>query len=142
MSRGDRCAPPARSSTSANASAAKKSAPCCSRWRRSCPARSVAKRLSGTINPEELVTSVERRTAAALPAEAVATIYWDTDREAYRLISQHGFAPAVAGAAHGMPFPLGARFGGRLAAGETLAVNQPDAWGGRERALLARFRIG
>src|SRR5262245_21718146 len=102
----------------------------------------MAKELSGTIDLEELVTSVERRTAAALPAEAVATLYWDTDREAYRLISQHGFAADVAGAAHGMTFPLGAMFGGRLAAGETLAVNQPDAWGARERALLARFGIG
>jgi PAS domain S-box-containing protein len=101
----------------------------------------MAKNLSGTLDLEELVASVERRTAEVLPAEAVATIYWDTDREAYRLISQHGFAADLAGTARGLTFRLGAVFDGRLAAGETLVVDRPDQWGARERSLLARFRI-
>ena len=102
----------------------------------------MAKDLSGTLDLEQLVGSVERRTTAVLPAEAAATIYWDTDREAYRLISQHGFAADLAGAARGITFRLGAVFGGRLAAGETLVVDRPDEWGARERTLLARLRIG
>jgi PAS domain S-box-containing protein len=102
----------------------------------------MAKELSGTIDLEELVASVEQRTAEVLPAEAVATIYWDTDREAYRLISQHGFAVDLADAARAMTFRLGAVFEGRLAARETLVVERAEDWGARERALLARFRIG
>ena len=56
----------------------------------------MAKELSGTLDLEELVAAVERRTAQVLPADMVATIYWDTDREAYRLISQHGLTADLA----------------------------------------------
>ncbi len=102
----------------------------------------MAKELSGTLDLEELVASVERRTAQVLPADTVATIYWDTDTEAYRLISQHGLAADLAAEAPRLTFPLGAVFGGRLAAGETLVVERPDDWGAREQAVMARFRIG
>jgi len=102
----------------------------------------MAKAIAGTFDLAELVASVERRTAQALPAAMVATFYWDSDSEAYTMLSQHGLSGPLADAAAGVTFPLGAVFGGCLAAGETLVVERPEEWGERERAALARFRVG
>ena len=101
----------------------------------------LARDLSGTLELDELVASVERRTAAVLPAESVATIYWDTDAEAYRLLSQYGFTPAVERAARRMRFPLGNVFDGRLGAGEMLVVDEPDGCGPPEREAMQHFGL-
>jgi PAS domain S-box-containing protein len=101
----------------------------------------MAKELSGTLDFEELVASVERRTAQVLPAETVGTFYWDTECEGYRLISQYGLPDATVAAMQPVLFPLGAVFGGRLAAGETLVVDRMEDWGPRERAALGRFGL-
>jgi signal transduction histidine kinase len=102
----------------------------------------MAKELSGTVELETLVTAVERRTADVLPARTVATFYWNTDSEAYEVLSQHGLGEELAAAAEQLTFPLGAVFDGRLAAGETLVVERPQDWGAREQAAMARFNIG
>ncbi len=101
----------------------------------------LARELSGTLGLEELVASVERRTAAALPAKAVATIYWDTDAEAYRLLSQYGMPPALERMARRMRFPLGNVFEGRLAGGEMLVVDEPSGCGPRERDAMQHFGL-
>jgi PAS domain S-box-containing protein len=101
----------------------------------------MAKELSGTLDLEALMASVERRTAQLLPAAVVATIYWDTDGEAYRLISQYGLSTELADAARRMTFSLGVVFDGHLAAGETLVVDRPADWGVREQAVMARFGL-
>jgi PAS domain S-box-containing protein len=101
----------------------------------------MAKEISGTLDFDELLASVERRTAAVLPAETVGTFYWDTECEAYRLISQYGVPDATVSAIEPVTFPLGAVFGGRLAAGETLVVDRLEDWGAREQASMARFGL-
>jgi len=101
----------------------------------------MAREISGTLDLDGLVELVQRRTAAVLPAQAVATFYWDTDSEAYQLLSHHGMSGGL-GPAERVSFPLGAVFGGRLAAGETLVVERPEDWGAREQAALTRFGIG
>jgi PAS domain S-box-containing protein len=101
----------------------------------------MAKELAGTLDLEGLVASVERRTAEALPADVVATLYWDTDSEAYRLISQYGLPAELDGAARRTTFALAAVFGGRLAAGETVVVERPQDCGPAEQRTMARFGL-
>jgi PAS domain S-box-containing protein len=99
----------------------------------------MAKELAGTIDLQALVQSAERRAAALLPADAVMTIYWDAEGEAYRMISQLGLSEAAEATGRQRRFALGEMFGGRVAAGETLVVDGPDSWGAAEQAVLGRF---
>jgi PAS domain S-box-containing protein len=101
----------------------------------------LARELSATLDLGALVAAVERRTAGALPADAVATIYWDVDAEAYRLLSQYGFPAADERLARRMRFALGSAFGGALGRGETLIVEDADGWPERERRLMRRFDL-
>lgn len=101
----------------------------------------LARELAGTLGLEELVTSVARRTTAALPADAVATIYWDPDAEAYCLLSQHGLGSDAERAAQRIRFPLGEMFGGGLARGETILVEDVGRCTAREQRVLERFGL-
>ncbi|MGH7789551.1 MAG: PAS domain S-box protein [Candidatus Binatia bacterium] len=101
----------------------------------------LAKDLSGTLDLRTLVASVEARTAQVLPADAVATIYWDSAREGYHLISQHGVPDDLAASLRRMSFPIGSVFGGVVGAGETLVVDDPRAWGADEGRFMQRFTV-
>lgn len=50
----------------------------------------ITKDVSGTLDLAELLEKVQRRTAAVLPCDMVATFYWDPEKGAFRLIAQHG----------------------------------------------------
>jgi PAS domain S-box-containing protein len=102
----------------------------------------MAKEIAGTHELEALVASVERRTAQALPADVVGTVYWDTESEAYRLLSQHGLPADLGTAARRMTFPLGAVFGGRLAAGDTSAISGDGGGGQGEKVGVGAWGEG
>jgi signal transduction histidine kinase len=101
----------------------------------------IAKELSGTLDLVEMVAAVERRTAEVLPADAAATIYWDTDFESYRMISVLGLPPEVATAAQQASYTFGENFGGALARGETVVVYGAEDWEAHDAELLSRFDV-
>jgi PAS domain S-box-containing protein len=83
----------------------------------------VARDISGTLEFSAVLERVQLRTAALLPCEMVATFCWDEQRGGLCMASQHGFPAPLAEALARLSFPMGVPFGGRLAAGETIVMD-------------------
>lgn len=83
----------------------------------------IARDVSGTLDLHELLNKVQRRTAAVLPCDIVATFYWDADKQAFCLVSQHGVPDSLLPDAVALVFPPYQPFGGRLMRGESVVIN-------------------
>lgn len=101
----------------------------------------VAKDISGTLELGELLDRVQRRTAAALPCDYVATFYLDPVREIFRMVSQHGLPAALLPDAEALAFPPEQPFGGQLTRGQTVVINDPSAQPWLPAELYAHFHI-
>ncbi len=101
----------------------------------------VAEDISGTFDLQQLLERVQRRTAEVLPCEIVATFYWDPQRSTFRLISQHGLPASLLPDAEALAFPPNEPFGGRVASGQTVVMNEIPAQSGVLMDVLSHFRI-
>lgn len=66
----------------------------------------IARDVSGTLDLKELLYCVEKRTAEALPCDAVATFFWDPQSSVFRLMSQYGFSETLSLHADMASFPM------------------------------------
>ncbi len=83
----------------------------------------VARDITGTLDLDELLDRVQRRTAEVLPCETVATFYFHPTEQAFRIVSHHGVPPDLIAAATALKFSYGELFGGRLTGGQTIVIN-------------------
>jgi PAS domain S-box-containing protein len=83
----------------------------------------VAEDISGMFDLQELLQRVQQRAAEILPCEVVGTFYWDANNEVFRLISQYGLPDALLLNATNLAFPIGEPFGGQVANGNTVVIN-------------------
>ena len=86
----------------------------------------IANDTSGTLNLNEILERVQRRTAALLPCERVITYYWDSQRDVFRQISQFGIPPELQEAAGTLEFPPGLPIVDVITGGETVVLDADD----------------
>jgi PAS domain S-box-containing protein len=101
----------------------------------------VAEDISGTFDFQELLQRVQRRAAEILPCEMVGTFYWDAEREVFRLISQYGLPDTLVSNATTLAFPVGEPFGGQVASGNTVVVNDVEGQSQLLRNLFQLFHL-
>jgi PAS domain S-box-containing protein len=101
----------------------------------------IAKEVSGTLNPDELIKGVQLRTAALLPCDRVVTYYWDAAQSVYRTIAWHGVPPDLVPDALALEFHAGQGVVDHLLAGETVLVNDPSAQTLVPAEVFAHFRL-
>jgi GAF domain-containing protein len=98
----------------------------------------IARDISGRFDARALVDRVQRRVMEILPCDLVMTVVLNREQSAYRLLSHQGLAEDIVEAAMSLEFPRRA-FGGRLAGGETIVVDDPGAWPALPGHLLEFF---
>jgi len=64
----------------------------------------IAKEASGTLDVQELLARVQRRTAALLSCERVGTYHWDAQSDVFRLIAHYGIPAELQDAAEALAF--------------------------------------
>ena len=101
----------------------------------------LARDISGTLDRNELLARVQRRTAEALPCEIVATFYWDSKREVFHLVSQYGIPHPFLSAAEALAFSSNEPFGGRIAGGQPVVINDVSEQSVLVRTLFAQFNL-
>jgi signal transduction histidine kinase len=83
----------------------------------------IVKDITGSLWIEPILESVQRRTAAILPCDRVATYYWDASANRFRDISRVGLPANLVPAAIALTFQPGEPIVDRLASGETVVLN-------------------
>ncbi|MBI4515716.1 MAG: GAF domain-containing protein [Deltaproteobacteria bacterium] len=101
----------------------------------------IARDISGTLDLAELLERVERRVAAVLPCERVATFHWDEAREAFRILSHYGVPADLLGEAAALEFVPTGLFGGRITNGQSVVVNDTCHFAPVVGELFRSFRI-
>jgi len=101
----------------------------------------IAKEMSGTLDLDEILARVQRRTAALLPCDRVITYYWDPQREVFRDVAHYGLPPELEAAAAAVEFAPGIPIVEWLTGGQTVVVNDPEAQAPVPLELLAQFGI-
>lgn len=101
----------------------------------------VAEDISGTFDFQELLQRVQRRAAEILPCEVVGTFYWDANQEVFRLISQYGLPDMLLPNASNLAFPIGEPFGGQVANGNTVVINDLAGQSQLLSSLFQAFRL-
>jgi PAS domain S-box-containing protein len=101
----------------------------------------IADDISGTLDLHELLERVQRRTAEVLPCEIVATFYWQPQSKTFRLISQYGLPVILLPHAEVLAFPPDEPFGGRVASGHTVVMNEITAQSPFLADVLSHFGI-
>jgi signal transduction histidine kinase len=101
----------------------------------------VANDISGTLDLDDLLSRVQRRTAQLLPCDTVVTFNWDETQAVFRMISQYGVEADLLAEVEALEFPAGAFFGGRLTKGETVVINDASQPQAALADLFGRFGI-
>lgn len=101
----------------------------------------VAEDISGTFDFQELLQRVQRRAAEILPCEVVGTFYWDANQEVFRLISQYGLPDMLLPNASNLAFPIGEPFGGQVASGNTVVINDLTGQSQLLSGLFSAFHL-
>jgi PAS domain S-box-containing protein len=83
----------------------------------------VARDIGGTLDLEELLDRVQRRTAGVLPCDTVAIFCRDPTRDVFRCVCHLGIPPEQTALVNALEFPPGEPFGGRALRGETVVIN-------------------
>jgi len=83
----------------------------------------LAKDISGSLDLGDLLQCVVRRTLEMLSCDGVAIFYWDGQRQVFRLAAHQGILPERVAAAEALAFSPGMPFGGRIANGEMVVIN-------------------
>lgn len=89
-----------------------------------------AKDIAGTLDVDQLIECVQRRTAELLPCDAVLTFVVEPQTDRVRLRSAHGLPPEIIAEVGALRFPGDQPFAGRVRHGETVVVNdmQTQSW--------------
>jgi signal transduction histidine kinase len=87
----------------------------------------VVKDLGGTLDLTEVLQRAGRRITTVVPCDAVATFYWDPDRQVTRMIAQYGIPSDLLPAAQQLVFKRGEPFDGRVNSGQTVVTDDPLA---------------
>jgi PAS domain S-box-containing protein len=101
----------------------------------------VAEDISGTLELQQLLERVQRRAAEVLPCDIVSTFYWDPQRATFRLLSQHGLPAALLSDAEALAFAPNEPFGGRVANGQTVVLNEMPAPSNALTKVLSYFHV-
>lgn len=101
----------------------------------------VARDISGTLDRATLLDRVQRRTAAVLPCDGVATFFRDERRPVFRLIAHHGVPADVVFDPRLFQFPPGTQLSDRLTEGEAIAIDEVANQDLIPRSLLDHFGI-
>ena len=83
----------------------------------------IAMDISTTTDIGEIFSRVLRRTAEAIPCDGVVVFHVDPTDGFTRMIAEHGVPAELRPTAEALAFPPDQPFGGRLARGETLVIN-------------------
>jgi PAS domain S-box-containing protein len=73
----------------------------------------VARDVSGTLDVNEILTRIQRRTAELLPCDMVVTLCWDREVSAFTARAHHGVPPDLVEQVERLVLPLGASFASR-----------------------------
>ena len=95
----------------------------------------IAKDVTGTLDLNEVLDRVQRRTVQVLRCDVVMTFSWDKAQGVSRMLSHYGIPANLLPAVEALRFPAGRLFGGRLTNGETVVVNDLH----RATGTLAEF---
>ncbi len=87
----------------------------------------VAREISGTLDLSAVLERVQRLAAEVLPCDAVATFYWDPERQAFRMIAHHGIPPELLPHAQRLALPRDLQIAGQPVGGRTVVVNNISA---------------
>lgn len=101
----------------------------------------VARAVAGTLDLDEILDRVQRRTAQAFSCDTVATFRLDSARKVIRLISHYGLPPELEPAASSLEYPIDTVFDQRSVQSEPVVFNdfiQADSW---LAGLAARFGV-
>jgi len=101
----------------------------------------VARDIAGTLDFDELLKRVQRRTGEALRCDGVATLYWDSAREVFRVISHHGIPPDLAEEIEQLTFPRGVAFESELRDGGSLILNDVSERLGGNSAWFSQLKL-
>jgi len=101
----------------------------------------IAKETSGTLDLDELLARVQRRTAALVPCERVITYYWDPQRDVFRQIAQFGIPLELQEAAQSIEFTPGMPIVNEISQGQTVVVASAHNPYLLPPGLLAQFGI-
>jgi signal transduction histidine kinase len=101
----------------------------------------IANETSGTLDLDEILTRVQRHTAALLHCERVITYYWDAQRNVFRQISQFGMPPELNEAAQAVEFPPGVPVVNLITQGRTTVVDGTHNWDTVPSGLLEQFGV-
>jgi signal transduction histidine kinase len=78
--------------------------------------------IAGTLELDDLLARVQKRTTEVLPCDGVATVQYDTPTDSFRMLSQVGMPAALIAATADLPLPRSARSGVGVRA-ETVVIN-------------------
>jgi signal transduction histidine kinase/putative methionine-R-sulfoxide reductase with GAF domain len=101
----------------------------------------VAMALSSSYDIGETLRRVQQRAATVLGCDAVATFGLDTSQAGFRMIAHYGVQPQQLPEIEQLAFSPVEPFGGRLAAGETIVINDMSRQQSLSTELCARLRI-
>ncbi len=102
----------------------------------------IASAISGTLDLAALLERVQRLAAEALPCDAVATFYWDPERQAFRMIAHHGIPPELQPYAQRLEVPRNLHIAGQPIGGRTVVVNDVSAEPWWPVQLHSHFPVG
>ena len=109
--------------------------------RRTAELLAIAKDIGGAYERDVLLNRVQRRAAAALPCDCVATFYLDPVANVVRMVSQYGGPPELLEEAGALTFGPGELSNGILESGRTVVINDIAAQSWLPAELLASFGI-
>jgi signal transduction histidine kinase/CheY-like chemotaxis protein len=101
----------------------------------------VARDVAGTLDLEEILDRVHRRTAGVLPCDGIATFYWDPVRGVYRGMRSLGIPERFRIALEGLAFAPEQRVVAWLRQGNVLVLNDIEAQDWLPREWGTRFEF-
>jgi PAS domain S-box-containing protein len=101
----------------------------------------IVKDVSGSLEIGPILERVQRRTAALLPSDRVATYYWDPLTNRYKDVARYSLPAHLQAEAEGLTFAIGEPIIQRIAAGEAVVINDVHHQHLLPEPLLERFGI-
>lgn len=101
----------------------------------------IVKETSGTLDLDQLLQKVLRRTAALLPCDRVITYYWNSERQIFHDVARYGLPDELVADAVAMEFRPGTPLVDRLAQGQTVVINDTAEQQLIPRQVLDHFGI-
>src|SRR6185369_16897185 len=97
--------------------------------------------LTGSVDRSEILDRVQRRVAALLPCERVATFQWDVGRHAFVATALYGIPEPLQAAAAAVEFTTGQPVVDWVIGGQTVVANDGDGQTWFSPELLEQFDL-